>query len=214
MHARQKKLETMIYISVLAAVTLLLSYLPIKIGVIEMTLCMLPTVMGAVLLGPYGGMAVGFFFGLFSFFQCFGILGLPLSPFGAFLVSQSVWKTVVICFVARMAMGFLTGLLFRALRKKTGNVAVYAVANLSGALFNTMFFVGFVLLLFWHDNAFIDQMAAWNLPVDDLWLFITAFVAVNGVVEAVTCAVLGTAITKGVDTALRASVKSRGEKSE
>ena len=206
MHARNQKLERIVYSAILIAISYLLSFLPIRIGPIEMTLCMLPTILAAILLGPVGGAVVGASFGLFSFCQCFAGLGLPLSAFGAFIFASRPFATFLICVVSRVLMGLLTGFLFRAFSKteeRTKGIIPYLVSNLSGALMNTVFFTGSVLLFFWRDASFIGKMQEWKMPTGNVWLFVAAFVGINGLVEALICSVAGTTVSKTVHFAVR-----------
>ena len=85
----------------------------LKLGPLELTLIMVPVIIGAVTLGPAAGAFLGLVFGASSFIQCFS-----LSAFGAILISISVFKTLVVCVVPRVLAGWLTGLIFNAVTKK------------------------------------------------------------------------------------------------
>ncbi len=201
MKAREKKTVDLTVMGVLVAVIFLLTYMPLKVGPIEMTLRMIPVVLGGILLGPLQGAILGGFFGLTSFFECFGLLGMPLSAFGSFMVGLDPALTAVMCFVPRIIMGFCAALIFKAFKEK--NVAAHAVANISGALLNTVLFTGLLLLLFWSNPAFIAKMQEWGLDTSNLGLFVVAFVGLNGLIEALVCVFIGTAISKGVSKAVK-----------
>ena len=202
MNAKTKRNHTrnLAVTALLFAVIVILTYMQMKIGVIEMTLRMIPVVLGGILLGPAYGALLGGFFGLTSFFECYGILGMPLSSFGMFMVGLDPYLTAVMCFVPRIIMGFLSALLYKGIAGKN-RYAAHAVANVSGAVLNTVLFMSALILLFWKNPAFIAQMNGWGLATDNLWLFIVAFVGINGVVEAAVCAFLGTAVSVGVEKA-------------
>jgi len=189
-------------IAVLFAVIMILTYMPMKVGPIEMTLRMIPVVLGGILLGPVAGAVLGGFFGLTSFFECFGLLGMPLSAFGSFMVGLDPVLTAVMCFVPRILMGLLAALIYKGLRKTNDTLAL-GVSNISGAILNTLFFMTALVLLFWNNPAFIEKMNSWGLDTSNLGLFTVAFVGVNGVVEAAVCAFLGTAVSKGVKKAVK-----------
>lgn len=55
------------------------------------------------------------------------------------------------------------------------------------------------------ENGFVRQMTEWQLPTGSVWVFIVAFVGLNGLVEIIVCGVLGTGISKGVHMALKKS---------
>lgn len=200
----KKKKSNVFYLVELAllfAIIIVLTMLPIKIGTIEMSLCMIPVVLGGVVMGPAAGAILGGFFGLCSFSQCFGLLA-P-SAFGAFILGISPVLTAIICFVPRIIMGYLSALIFKTLYSK-GKVRIisYIAANLSGAVLNTVLFTGAVVLFFFGNEKFVAQMQTWGLNTNSVWVFVAAFVALNGIIEAIVCSTLGTAVSKGVHTAL------------
>ena len=191
-------------IGLLAALVILLGYMPMKVGAIEMTLMMIPVAFGAVIIGPLAGGILGGVFGLISFLQCFGILGFPPSAFGSFVFGLNPLGTIFMCFVPRIIMGVAVGWIFIGLEKvdKT-HFFSYFVANISGALLNTLLFMGSLVAIFWNNQEFIAQMNEWGLATENLGAFLVAFVGLNGIVEAAVCAVLGTSVSKGVNTALK-----------
>ena len=199
-----KKSRTVSYLGLLAALVIVFGYLPLRIGAIEMTLMMIPVAFGAIILGPLAGGILGGVFGLISFLQCFAVMGLPYSAFGSFVFGINPAGTVFMCFIPRIIMGVAVGWIFRGLEKidKT-HIISYLVANTSGALLNTLLFMGALIIIFWNNSAFIAQMNEWGLSTDKLGTFLVAFVGLNGIVEAAVCAVLGTAVSKGVHTALK-----------
>ncbi|MBQ7160995.1 MAG: ECF transporter S component [Clostridia bacterium] len=199
-----KRTRKLTQLGLLAALVILFGYLPLKIGAIEMTLMMIPVTLGAILVGPLTGGILGGLFGLISFLQCFGALGFPASTFGNFVFGLNPAATVFMCFVPRILMGAAVGWIFRGLEKidKTHFIS-YLVSNVSGALLNTVLFMGSLIIFFWHDAAFLAQMNEWGLSTDKLGAFLVAFVGVNGIVEAAVCAVVGTAVSKGVNVAMK-----------
>ena len=49
-----------------------------------------------------------------------------------------------------------------------------------------------------NNSNFTGIMKSWGLPIDNIWIFVLAFVGTNGLIEAIVCAVLGTAIAKAL----------------
>ena len=186
-------------LSVLVAVLLIFGFTSIgyiKIGVIEITLNIIPVAIGAVVLGPAAGAVCGTVFGLTSFWQAIS----GMSPFGAALVSINPIFTFTICLIPRILEGWLTGLIFKSLSKVCkGNSVPCAVSSLCCPLLNTTLFIGSFLLLFSRTDFFTSlysQSAAANILG-----FIAWFVGLNGVVEAVAGFVVATAISKALLTA-------------
>ena len=195
----------MTQMAMLIAIMLVFAFTPIgyiRVGAVEMTLMGLPVAVGAIVCGPLCGAILGGVFGITSFLQCFGLGALP-SPFGAFILSINLWLTLFVCLVPRILCGWLSGLIFKALKKfdKT-KLASYFVASLSTALLNTIFFSGCVLAFFWKNQVFIEKMVEWDLPVDTVWVFLIAFIGINGVIEAVVNFIIGASVAKTIDKAV------------
>ncbi|WP_426351247.1 ECF transporter S component [Alloiococcus sp. CFN-8] len=180
----------MVRLAILIGIILLMSYTPLgylKVGAVEITFIMIPVVVGAVVMGPKAGAFLGGVFGFTSFLQCFGF-----SAFGTMLFGINPVFTFILCMVPRILMGWLSGVIFKKLHDvdKT-NVASYVIACISGAILNTVLFVGFLLALF-GNTEYIQSFGS------NLWLIIVAIVGVNGLIEAGVCAVVGSAISKAL----------------
>lgn len=185
----------MVQMAILIAIMLVFAFTPLgylPIGPLSITLMCVPVAIGAIITGPTGGAVLGLVFGLTSFVQCFG-----KDPFGTFLFGQNPFGTFVMCIVARVLCGWLSGLIFKGMQKidKTKIVSFY-VASLSTALLNTLFFMGFLVIFFWHNQNFIGQMNEWGMNTEKLMPFLVAFVGLNGVVEAAVNFILGGTIAK------------------
>ena len=171
----------------------------VKLGYIktlglEITLIVVPVTIGAIILGPLGGAVLGAVFGITSFIQCFG-----MSPFGAVLLGINPFGTFVVCVVSRILMGWLTGLIYKGLSKfpKMKNWKIL-IANLAGPILNTFFFMS-TLVIFFFSSDYIQSLAGGLNP----FRFVIAFVGVNGLVEAAACFVVGSAITKALQVAMK-----------
>lgn len=190
----------MVQIAMLTAIVLILAFTPlgyIRTGGLEITLIVIPVAVGAVILGPVGGMILGAVFGITSFIQCFG-----MSPFGAMLLSISPVKTFITCVVTRTLMGFLTGLIYKGMKKVSKNKSLNTVvANLCCPFMNTLFFMTCIVVFFYNTEYIQGIVSA--LGAANPLLFVLAFVGVNGLVEALLCFVVGSAITRALLTALK-----------
>ena len=156
---------------------------------LEFTLMQIPVLIGAILMGPASGAVLGGVFGLTSFFQCFG-----KSMFGSALLAINPVLTFVVCFFPRLLMGLCCGLIFKALNRNDGKgVFSFGAASLSGALLNTLFFMSALILLFGNSDYIMSMRGSLGI-----FQFVAAFVGVQGVIEAVVCFALGTAISKAL----------------
>ena len=185
----------LVQMALLTALIFLMGFTPIgylHVGVVEITFLTIPVVIGAIVLGPTAGAILGGMFGLTSFLQCFG-----MSPFGAALLAINPWATLFICGIPRILMGWLSGVIFRAIAKidRTRYVS-FAAASLSGAVLNTVFFMASLILLFGRTAYIQDMMTAMGTP--NIFSFLIAFVGLNGLIEAIVCFVVGFAVSKAL----------------
>lgn len=192
----------MVELAVLLAILLMLEITGLgmfKTFGLELTILQIPVILGAIILGPSAGAILGGAFGLLSFWECFG-----KSQFGATLLGINPFLTFLVCVPTRILMGWLCGLIFRAMDRKLagtkGDFASYVVASLSGALLNTLFFMTALCLCFYHTE-YIQGFAS-ALGAGNVLLFIVLFVGVQGLVEAALCTVVGAGVGKGVRHAL------------
>ena len=194
------KTRRLVYMAILIAIILVMAFTPLgylKTAGLEITFIQVPVIVGAILMGPTAGAILGGVFGLTSFIQCFG-----LSAFGAALLEINAVYTFILCFFSRVLMGWLTGLIFRALQKVDRTKFVsYAVTSLAAPILNTVFFVGGMILLF-GSSSYIQGLMA-EAGAANLLSIAVAFVALNGVIEAAACFLLGTAISKALASALK-----------
>ena len=186
------KTKKLVLAAVITAIILLLGFTPlgyIKIATIEVTILMIPVVIGAMLLGPAYGAFFGFIFGATSFLQCFG-----LSPFGAAMLSINVWATLICTLIPRILMGWLSGLIFQFLARKDKTKFIsFVVTSISGALLNTLFFTLCFLLFFSNANLEGMGLNLAALPVTEIILLLVTF---NAILEIIICGVIGTALSK------------------
>lgn len=195
----QKTLKV-VQLGLFTAIILLMAFTPlgyIKTAGLEITLLVVPVTVGAIVLGPAAGAILGAVFGLTSFAQCFGA-----DPVGAMLLGINPIGIFVVCVVARVLMGWLTGLVFLAMKKGRYTKAIsHAGTSLIGPLLNTFFFMT-LLLLFFYQADFIKDIAE---RTTNVFAFVFALVGLNSLVEAIACFVLGTAISKALDLFARRS---------
>lgn len=185
----------MVQLAVLVAILLVLEFTGIgmiKTPGLEFTIMQVPVIIGAIVMGPTAGGILGGVFGLLSFWECFG-----RSWFGASLMGINPIFTFLVCVPTRLLMGVCCGWIFRGLHKldrTPGQLIAFGVSSLSGALLNTVFFMGMLVLCFYHTE-FIQGLAAGSANV---LAFIVMFVGVQGLLEAIICAVAGTAVSRAL----------------
>lgn len=191
----QYDVKYMVRMAVLVAILLLLEATGlgmIKTPGLEFTIMQVPVLIGAIVLGPVAGAILGGVFGAISFWECFG-----RSAFGVVLLGISPVKTFLVCVPTRLLMGLLCGLIFHALYKLSrGKLWSFGAASLCGALLNTAFFMGMLVLCFYGTD-YIQGLAT-SMGSTNPFAFILAFVGVQGLLEAVICTAAGAAVSKAL----------------
>ena len=178
----------------LTGVLLVMSFTPLgyfhTLG-LDISLMMIPVAIGAMLMGPNTGLWLGFVFGATSFQQAL----MGTSMFSATLLNINPIGTFILCIPTRMLMGYLTGVCFRWISKmdKTKTVCYFAGGFLA-AFLNTILFMSVLLLFFWN-TPFIQEINA-NFGNLNPFLFVFAFVGINGLLEMPASCVVGGMVSK------------------
>lgn len=197
--------------SILLAIIIAMAFTPIgfiKAGPLTVTLLMVPVIIGALTLTPLAAGTLGLAFGICSFIQCF-----TGDPFGAALVSASIWKTFLVCVPTRFFAGFFAGLIFNAISKKTKKDALsFAISSISGSILNTVLFLGMLALLFFKTSFTPEQSAAFGGGNSIIPTVIAIATGINAPIEALICAVLGSAIGKALKVAFKNTDKIKANK--
>ncbi|MEG0750505.1 MAG: ECF transporter S component [Oscillospiraceae bacterium] len=188
---KQDMVRNLVRFAILSALIALLAFTSLgylTVGPFAITFLHLPVIVGAVMLGPGIGAALGLVFGLCTFAKCFGA-----DPLGVFLMQISPLRLFVLCVVPRVLMGLLVGLIFRALYKALkGGRAAYVISSLSGALLNTLLFMSSLFLLFGGYESFLSFIGAEKVTL----ALIASLVGLNGILEAAVCLLFGFALKR------------------
>lgn len=191
-----KRVDTrrMVLLAMLSGILLIMSFTPLgylNIGPLAISLNMIPVAIGAVALGPGGGAFLGAAFGITSCLQCVGIGGT--SAMGVILFEISPVLTILQRLVPRVLAGWLTGLVYCQLRKPSFRYAAY-IAGFCAALFNTVFFMSALVLLFGKTQYLQELIAGRNIL-----LFIVSFVGINALVEVLSTTVVVGAVCRALE---------------
>jgi uncharacterized membrane protein len=170
----------------------------IPVGPLVMTFTMIPIAVGAMLLGPLAGTILGAFYGFLSLYDA--ITGKSLMT--GFFFQYSPVLTVLLCVGTRTLVGFLTGFLFRIFRKfDRHRIWSYFAGGLIAPLLNTLFFMGFIVIFFYHTSFIQDKVAEKGYL--NPFAYVIATVGVQGLIEWATGLVIGGGVAKGVAAALK-----------
>jgi uncharacterized membrane protein len=198
---RKVDVKSMTELALLIAVVLLMAFTPlgyIKTPVLDVTLITIPVAVGAIFLGPKAGAACGLAFGLTSFYTA---LTAPSAMVAAFMAVNPAC-VAVLCIVPRILEGLLCGLVFKGLRnllKK--NPLAYYIAGICCPVFNTILFMGTLVLLFYNCDYVVNLRE--SLGVYNPFTFIIAAVGVQALIEAVVCGLVSGFITQQLSRILK-----------
>ena len=159
----------------------------LNIGPLAITFNMIPVAIAAITLGPAGGAV----FGMTSFLQCLGVLGM--SGMGAATFAISPFLTFVQRMLPRVLDGFLLGCIYRFMKKHSATFPACAVTGFFAAFLNTLLFMGLLILLFGNTAYVQSLMGGHNVIVG-----VCLMIGVNAIFEMLA----STVITGAVGTAL------------
>ena len=170
----------------------------IPVGPLVMTLTMIPIAIGAMLLGPTEGAVLGFIYGLTSLYDA--VTGR--SAMTHFFFQISPVNTVILCVLIRTLVGFLTGMIFKAVKKLDKKKFIcYYVGGLAAPMLNTILFMGYIVLFFYkteYVQNLVDKLGAAN-P----FMFIVLLVGIQGLLEWLGGVVIGGSVAKAVAYGLK-----------
>ena len=181
----------------------------VPVGPLYMSFLTVPIAVGAMTMGPTAGAILGGVFGLVSMKDA--ITGVSAMTSVFFQISPI--NTFVLCVVMRVLMGFCVGLIFKALRfvDRKGGWS-YFIGALSAPLLNTLFFMGYIVLVFYHTE-FIQSKVA-DLGAVNPLMFVVLLVGVQGLIEAIVCCAAGGVITRAVSSFLGTRAPAKTSKTE
>ena len=170
----------------------------IMIGPLKMSFLTLPIAIGAMLCGPVEAMVLGAVFGVLSLTDA--ISGRSVMT-GTFFALSPV-HTVILCVGMRMLMGLCCGYIYRLCKKADGKgIWSYFVGAISAPLLNTLFFMGYIVLVFYSSD-FVQALVV-KKGATNPFMFVVLLVGIQGLVEALTCGILGGILGKTLDKVLK-----------
>lgn len=183
------KTKTIVGVGLLTAIVVVLQALAIGIrfGVFNITLVLIPIIVGVALYGKWVGAWLGFVFGLVVLF----------TDAGAFL-AISIPGTIITCILKGMLAGLVAGLVYNAL-KKNALVAVLGAGVVAPVVNTGLFLIG--CRLFFYDTI---KMWAEGAGFTNAGVYmITAFVGLNFIVELLINLVLSTVIVRIINIGMK-----------
>ena len=171
-----------------------LSY-AIKIGTFNLSLVLIPVVLGAVMFGPRFGAIAGGVFGAVTVIAC--IIGLDAG--GSILFQSSPVLTTLVCLFKGAAAGYVAGVIGSKLSKKNKYVAT-VFAAVAAPVVNTGIFVA-AMFVFFKDTLFV-----WSGESNVFYYTIFGLVGINFLIEFAVNAVFSPVIYRIINALRRNNV--------
>ena len=104
-------------------------------------------------------------------------------------------------FLPRILSGLISGLVYKALAKRTKDIVSMGVAAFVGSMTNTVFYLGGLYIFAFSQTAAAMGVSGENAGVALLQVLL-GIVSLNGVLEAVGAVILSTAVGKALQAYL------------
>lgn len=181
----QAKTRKMVQMALLAAIVVVLQLLSytIKLGTFNLTLVLIPVILGAVLFGPKEGAFLGGVFGVVVLIAC--ISGMDAG--GNILWNVNPFLTAVVCVLKGAVAGVVSALVYKALSKANDFAGTMAAAIVCPVINTGLFCL--CLFLF-----FRDTLTAWAGGNNLVNYIFVSLIGVNFLIELGVNLVFGPAI--------------------
>ncbi|MGD9559834.1 MAG: ECF transporter S component [Oscillospiraceae bacterium] len=201
----RKKTLFLTQFSILLAIEAIFCFTPLgslpAFGPIVMTLAHIPVILTAIMLGTGAGTLMGLFTGIFSFLVW---TFAPPNPIAAFIFTpfysmgefQGNFGSLLICFVPRILMGAVAGLVFHKTPRLSNKLdwLRYVLSGIFGSLTNTLLVMLGIYVFF--ASAFESAMGI------AVYIYIGSTILTSGLPEAAAAAVVALVVCKPLKKAL------------
>jgi len=190
------KISYLARMALFVAIILLLMFTPlgyITIGPIAATTIQMPVIIGAVLMGPAAGAALGFIFGVSAVLKVLMMPGTDI--FATTILNYQFFLYVVIAVVPRFFMGWLSGLLGAALCKglSKAKTVAYGITGFVGSMLNTVFYLGALWLL---ASGIVAEF--YGIDISGVGSLVLAVATTAGIPEAIVSCVVVAAVCRAL----------------
>lgn len=213
MNKKKRDTRWTVTVALMMAIVILLANTPlgmIQLPIVKATTVHIPVIIGAIVLGPMAGGILGATFGICSLISntmAPTLLSFAFSPFlsttGLIGVLKAIWVSVG----CRTAMGLASGWLWSLLKKmKVNQNIALIITGFLGSMFNTIFVMGSIYVLFASQYAQAKEVA-----VTAVFGLIMGTVVASGIPEAIAAAILVIALGKILIKIYVSSAKNTGK---
>lgn len=194
---KNKKIFKQTFLGMMIALELILMFTPlgyVPVGLLRITTMHIPVLISAMVIGPKGGLILGFIFGLSSIIYNTmnpTITSFVFSPFVNVGGFQGNGYSLMIAIIPRMLLGYLSGVTYQKIKNKTAAIISSAMI---GTFVNTALVLSGIYIFFGTSYAIargIEQQTLINV--------LLATVMSNGVLEIILAIVACLLIVKAVE---------------
>ena len=179
----QKMAVLSIFTAVIAVLTVLCTF--VRFGPFSITLALAPIIIGAALYGSGAGAYLGGVFGFVVLLT--GLFGWDGGTV-MYLLGQNAIACILICIGKGAAAGWVSGLVYRLLEKKSVHLAVIVAAIVCPVVNTGLFVLG--MLLF-----YMSTLQAWAGGQNMVYFVLIGLAGINFLVELAVNLVLSSGIT-------------------
>lgn len=165
----------LIGIIILQSMVPMIGFLPL--GVINLTIVHITVIVAAIVLGPNDGALIGLFWGLGTFIRSYVS---PTSP-----IDTMIFTNPIISVLPRIAVGWIAGLVYKALKTKSKKVIAMGISAAIGSLVNTSAVLILMRVIYASQTAQV-----YKVPTSALNNVLLAVVGTNGVPEMIAAIII------------------------
>lgn len=200
MNSQKKRIQQLTLAAFFVAVEVVMFMTPIgylPIGALSITTMHLPVILAGIMMGPTFGAQIGFVFGLTSFLRATfqpGITSFVFTPFVQIGTMNGNFCSLIIAFVPRILLGYMSGVLYNIIFEHTHKQAVSAlIAAGINTILHTLLVLGGIWLFFADAYASALQITTSAL----MTVFITT-ITTNGILETILAMVVIPVLVKAL----------------
>lgn len=198
MNKQKRDIRWTVTVALMMAIVILLANTPlgmIQLPIVKATTVHIPVIIGSIVMGPMAGGILGATFGICSLISntmAPTLLSFAFSPFLSTTGLVGVLKAIWVSVGCRTAMGIASGWLWILLKKlKVNQNIALLITGFMGSMFNTIFVMGSIYVLFASQYAQAKEVA-----VTAVFGLIMGTVVASGIPEAIAAAILVIALGK------------------
>lgn len=191
----KEKNKNLVILSIFIAIIIIQTFVPmlgyIPVGIMNATIIQVTVALGAIILGYKKGMILGFSFGISSLIKN-TLMPNPTSfLFSPFVESiggyRGSYKSLMICLVPRILIGFIAGIVFLYFKNKNSIKKALILSGVLSSLTNTILVIGGIFIFYGKEYISLKSI---DSGLDKIIYSIMGLIGTQGFLEAVVSGIL------------------------